>query len=263
MIARLWALVSKCVIVIWKSLIIRKKREINSWSWGMATYLDWLTSRLPRLDMGSCLSLLPYKRGGFVHSWVSLQKSINALERNPRDLWDDWGRDDLELTLEMMEQLPSFILHPCIDQELGFERWFQEMRGESSWTHHGDEDGDDLDAWEMVVLFIFSFLSLVQLILPLVERGRGMEIWVGKRVRVRIVVCWGYGWVKDIWYALWLNILVEDVFRYRYEGIYIFSKNEMKIVVSAKYTFCHICNKLAQQPQSIADTHRRAVIFHQ
>lgn len=113
------------------------------------------------------------------------------------------------------------------------------------------------------LLFIFSFLSLVQLILPLVERGRGMEIWVGKRVRVRIVVCWGYGWVKDIWYALWLNILVEDVFRYRYEGIYIFSKNEMKIVVSAKYTFCHICNKLAQQPQSIADTHRRAVIFHQ
>ena len=40
----------------------------------------------------------------------------NAFERNWRDSWDDWARDDLELTLEMMEQLPCFTLHPCIEK---------------------------------------------------------------------------------------------------------------------------------------------------
>jgi len=48
---------------------------------------------------------------------IFLQKIIEIpLERNWRDAWDDRARDDIGITLEMLEQLEIFILHPCMEK---------------------------------------------------------------------------------------------------------------------------------------------------
>ena len=53
-------------------------------------------------------------------NWPShdfLAKNLEIpLERNWRDAWDDRARDDIGITLEIMEQLEIFILHTCMEK---------------------------------------------------------------------------------------------------------------------------------------------------
>ena len=153
------------LIVIWK---LNKSWEKRWKSMGMPTYLwDLVTLRAPRSCIEPCSSLLPSEKDEFRPFHDFLAKIIEMLlERNWRDSWKIWAREIIELTLEMVNQLPSFIFHPCIERSrVRVERWFQKLR-EIYWAHQ-DRDGDgELDLHlvlktdvDLVFLLFFSFSS--------------------------------------------------------------------------------------------------------
>ena len=129
-----------------------------------------------KIMLRPCSFFSPSERDGFDQNQESLAKTIQIpLERNLRNPWDDWVREDLELTLEVMKQLATFFIHPCMEKSRALswgkisrrmKRGFLELTQEWSWRWGSSSTPWGAEVWLLLDLLFFLFFLSFSLVLP-------------------------------------------------------------------------------------------------